>query len=281
MNIDPNQLETLKQVIPESTLKLLINPLAQGIGYSLSGIYYAIFGKLIRYGVVKKAETDALIKRVSEKYEKIPEERRTNANEGLIFKAFEDSRYSLSSEELRNLFANLIANSTDSKCINEISPYFSTVLKNLSVNEALFLNRFKHTQSIAIAKVQFTDSKNRQFFTDYKQDYVLNDNDNHKKETISVYSKEIDTLESLGIVKRKYGQFNDSERPTLNKIKKHINSKHLEKKLNGQFELDLNTKEPQEIFVTKRHYDTVKFIPGKLELTELGQSFIKIVLGGL
>ena len=203
MNIDPNQLETLKQVIPESTLKLLINPLAQGIGYSISGIYYAIFGKLIRYGVVKKAETDALIKRVSEKYEQIPEERRTNANEGLIFKAFEDSRYSLSSEELRNLFANLIANSTDSKCINEISPYFSTVLKNLSVNEALFLNRFRHTQSIAIAKVQFTDSKNRQFFTDYKQDYVLNDNDNHKKETISIYSKEIDTLESLGIVKRK------------------------------------------------------------------------------
>lgn len=277
MSVDQNQIKDLEQVIPKSTLELLLNPIAQGIGYSLGGLYYAIFGKLIRYGVVKKAETDALIKQVSEKYTQIPEERRTDANKGLIFKAFEDSRYSLSSEELRNLFANLIANSTDSKYLDQNSPYFSTVLKNLSVNEALFLNNFKHTQSIAIAKVRFTDSKDRQFFTDYKQDYVLNKNDNPKKETISIYSKEIDTLESLGITRRKYGQFNNSERNDLSKIKKHINNKHLEKNLNGHLELNINSKKRQKIFLTQHQYDTVNIIPGSLELTELGQSFVKII----
>ncbi|WP_019205477.1 Abi-alpha family protein [Limosilactobacillus ingluviei] len=277
MSVDPNQIKDLEQVIPKSTLELLLNPIAQEIGYSLGGLYYAIFGKLIRYGAVKKAETDALIKQVSEKYTQIPEERRTDANKGLIFKAFEDSRYSLSSEELRNLFANLIANSTDSKYLNKNSPYFSTVLKNLSVNEALFLNKFKYTQSIAITKVRFTDSKDRQFFTDYKQDYVLNKNDNPKKETVSIYSKEIDTLESLGIVRRKYGQFNNSERNDLSKIKKHINNKHLEKNLNGHFELDINSKKRPEIFLTQHQYDTVNIIPGSLELTELGQSFVEII----
>lgn len=276
--MDPNQLEVLKEFIPQSSVELLLNPLAQGVGYTISGIYYAIFGKLIKYGAAKKAETDALINKVSEKYSKIPEEDRTDANKGLIYKAFENSRYSLSSEELRELFANLIANSADSKYSKEVVPYFSTVLKSLSVNDALFLKRFKSKQSIAMVKIRFTDSKSPRNFTDYKQDYILNKNNNSKKETIKTYSKEIDTLESLGIVKRKYGQINNSEKQDIQKILQHINDKHLEKKLSGRFTLELNSDKPQEIFLTQHPYDTVRPIPGSLVLTDLGKSFISMVI---
>lgn len=276
--MDPNQIEVLKEFIPQSSVELLLNPLAQGVGYTISGIYYAIFGKLIKYGAAKKAETDALINKVSEKYSKIPEEDRTDANKGLIYKAFEDSRYSLSSEELRELFANLIANSADSKYSKEVAPYFSTVLKSLSVNGALFLKRFKSKQSIAMVKITFTDSKSPRNFTDYKQDYILNKNNNSKKETIKTYSKEIDTLESLGIVKRKYEQINNSEKQDIQKIIQHINDKHLEKKLAGRFTLELNSDKPQEIFLTQHPYDTVRPIPGSLVLTDLGKSFIDMVL---
>lgn len=276
--MDPNQIEVLKEFIPQSSVELLLNPLAQDVGYTISGIYYAIFGKLIKYGAAKKAETDALINRVSEKYSKIPEDHRTDANKGLIYKAFEDSRYSLSSEELRELFANLIANSADSNYSKEVAPYFSTVLKSLSVNDALFLKRFKSKQSIAMVKITFTDSKSPRNFTDYKQDYILNKNNNSKKETIKTYSKEIDTLESLGIVKRKYGQINNSEKQDIQKILQHINDKHLEKKLTGRFTLELNSDKPQEVFLTQHPYDTVRPIPGSLILTDLGKSFINMVL---
>lgn len=52
--MDPNQLEVLKEFIPQSSVEILLNPLAQGVGYTISGIYYAIFGKLIKYGAAKK-----------------------------------------------------------------------------------------------------------------------------------------------------------------------------------------------------------------------------------
>nr|PMC27398.1 hypothetical protein CJ225_06085 [Gardnerella vaginalis] len=278
MNLDPNQIELYKELIPQSTLELLLNPTAQGIGFSIAGIYYGIFGKLIRYGVVQKAKTDALIKKTAEKYNNIPEDKRTDVNKGLIYKYFEDSRYSLASEELRELFSNLIANSANTNNIDKVSPYYSTVLKNLDQKDAVFLERFKNKQSLAIVKITFTDSKSPSNFTDYKQDYILNKNNNSKKETIKTYSKEIDTLESLGIVKRKYGQINNSEKQDIQKIFQHINDKHLEKKLAGHFTIELDSDKPQEIFLTQHPYDTVRPIPGSLDLTDLGKSFIKMVL---
>ena len=106
----------------------------------------------------------------------------------------------------------------------------------------------------------------------------MNKNNNSKKETIKTYSKEIDTLESLGIVKRKYGQINNSEKQDIQKIFQHINDKHLEKKLAGHFTIELDSDKPQEIFLTQHPYDTVRPIPGSLDLTDLGKSFIKMVL---
>ncbi len=62
------------------------------------------------------------------------------------------------------------------------------------------------------------------------------------------------------------------------KIFQHINDKHLEKKLAGHFTIELDSDKPQEIFLTQHPYDTVRPIPGSLDLTDLGKSFIKMVL---
>lgn len=276
--MDPKQLKAIKKFVPNSTIELLLNPVAKEVGYTIAGVYYSIFGKLIKYGVVKKAETDALIKQVAQKYDNIPEKDRTNINKGLIYKAFEDSRYSLSSEELRDLFSNLIANSANVNNTKNASPYYSTILKNLSRNNAKFLARFKSVQSLAIVKIRFIDSKAPKNFTDYKQDYILNKNNNAKKENIKAYSEEIDTLESLGLVKRKYGQTNDAEEDDIKRIYRHINDMHLDKKLPGHFKIKINSDKKQEIFINKYPYDAVQIIPGSLDLTELGKSFVRMVL---
>lgn len=287
MGLDSNQIEAWKQIIPQSTLELLLNPLAQGVGYTISGIYYAIFGKLIKYGVVKKAETDALIKQVSEKYSKIPEERRTGANKGLIYKAFEGSRYSLSSEELRELFSNLIVNSADSKYSNKISPYFSTVLENLSVNDALFLNKFKQKfqkneyviegpdyivdDALPICRLKLTGQNvNNPKYTNiaYKSPESTFA-DNNSKTTLKTYSQEIETFNSFNIMVCQYDKQKEHFIDDYNLMRKLLRVDEEQKGIDGK---------SNHVFYTTSGFSKISAEFGCVELTKLGRSFANIVL---
>lgn len=286
MELDPNQMEAWKQFIPDSTLELLLNPTAQAVGYSIGGLFYGIFGKLIRYGVVKKAETDALIKQVSEQYSKIPEERRTDENKGLIYKAFEDSRYSLSSENLRTLFANLIANSADRNYSNKISPYFSTVLKNLSVDDALFLSKFKQkfhknkyviegpdyivNNALPICRVKLTgQNTNNSKYTNiaYKNQESTFANDS--KNILNVYSKEIETFSSFNIMVCQYDKQRESFFDDYNIMRKLLRIDEEQKGIDG---------ESDHVFYLTQAFNKASAEFGCVELTELGQSFTNMVL---
>ena len=89
--------------------------------------------------------------------------------------------------------------------------------------------------------------------------------------------RKIDTLESLGILRRSYGISNESEKDDLSKIEQLVDSMDLKQKLNGKFNINLNSAN-NHIFITKHQYDNYEFIPGSLELTNLGKSFARIVL---
>ena len=286
MNLDPNQIKAWKQIIPQSTLELLLNPLAQGVGFTISGIYYAIFGKIIRYGVVKKAETDAFIKQVAEKFNKIPEGRRTDANKGLIYKAFEDSRYSLSSEELRDLFSNLIANSADSQFSNKISPYYSTVLQNLSINDALFLSKFKQKfqkneyviegpdyivdDALPVCRMKLIGkNENNPRYTNiaYKsQESTFLDN---SKSALQTYSQEIETFNSFNIMVCQYDKQRENFIDDYKLMRKLLKVDEEQKGIDHKSD---------HIFYLTSGFNKVSAEFGCVELTELGRSFANMVL---
>lgn len=269
---------TIWSMLPKKAQESLVNPVAKAIGDGVGGIFTWVFHKPIEYMAVEQAKVESLKHMTAEKLSKIPENKMDFSKRGLMVKALEDSKYSLDNELMREYFSTLIAKAANKDTANLVSPYFSTILSNMSVRDAKFLEHFKNTQSLAIVKIRFTDSKAPKNFTDYKQDYILNKNVNAKEENIEVYSEEIDALESLGVVKRKYGQINESEADDIRSIFRHIKNKHLEKNLAGHFELELNSDKKQEIFINKHPYDTVQTIPGSLDLTELGKSFVRMVL---
>ncbi|WP_242361291.1 Abi-alpha family protein [Limosilactobacillus antri] len=147
--MDPNQIEAVANWLPTSSKELLLNPSFKAIGLGISGIFYKVFGKAIKYGIIKSNEVDDLINRTSQKVSQIPIDKQTLAKRGLIMKSIEDSQYSLDSEYLREMFAQLISRSANTDYAGGIYPIFPTILSNMASHDAYFLQKLKYEGKIS------------------------------------------------------------------------------------------------------------------------------------
>ncbi|MBD5090233.1 MAG: DUF4393 domain-containing protein [Lactobacillus sp.] len=139
--MDPNFMESVSNWLPQSTKEKLLNPSAEAIGLGISALFYKIFYKPIRYGIVQRQEVNDLINRTSEKVSKIPKDKQTLEKRGLIAKSVENSQYSLDSDQLREMFANIIANTTNKDYVGGVYPVFPTILSNMAPHDAYFIKR--------------------------------------------------------------------------------------------------------------------------------------------
>jgi Abortive infection alpha len=80
--------------------------------------------------------------RVSEKLKNVPPENITTPKPEIAGPAVEALRYVGHVEELRELYANLLANAMDKSTIKEIHPAFVEVVKNMTPEEASILKLF-------------------------------------------------------------------------------------------------------------------------------------------
>lgn len=283
MNIDPNQIEIYKKLIPKSTLELLLNPLAKGIGYTTAGLFYAVFGKIAKYGAANEKEINDLLDRTAKKLDKIPKSKQTTNNKGLMLKGFEDSRYSLNDELMREYFSTLIAKAANKDYKDKISPNFSTILSNLSPSDAQFLRLFKKhyeeapgltvtppyyiADGLPLGRVVYLNKARPLHYSVNRSDLVLN------KEKIISYSKEIDSCESFGIMKRNYNLYDRRYIKQFEEMKKLSNLNYDRKLLKGEI--------PNHIVISTngdQPFNDVEFHRGMINLTQMGKTFLQIVL---
>lgn len=283
MNIDPNQIEIYKKLIPKSTLELLLNPLAKGIGYTTAGLFYAVFGKIAKYGAANEKEINDLLDRTAKKLDKIPKSKQTTNNKGLMLKGFEDSRYSLNDELMREYFSTLIAKAANKDYKDKISPNFSTILSNLSPSDAQFLRLFKKhyeeapgltvtppyyiADGLPLGRVVYLDKARPLHYSVNRSDLVLN------KEKIISYLKEIDSCESFGIMKRNYNLYDRRYIKQFEEMKKLSNLNYDRKLLKGEI--------PNHIVISTngdQPFNDVEFHRGMINLTQMGKTFLQIVL---
>lgn len=102
------------------------------MGQAFSGIVHAVFDPLLRFNIVRKKSLEDFQEKVQTGTHQIPEENRDDSKIGLALKAFEESKYQLDSEELKELFANLITSTVDNRINSKVQPSFSSVLKDMS-----------------------------------------------------------------------------------------------------------------------------------------------------
>jgi hypothetical protein len=122
-----------------------IQPSAQEIGKSLTTVTKTVNValapiKALVWGYEKIEEF--INTRVSEKLQNVPEENITTPKPEVAGPAVEALRYSGHDPNLRELYANLLANAMDTNTLHQAHPGFVEILKNLSSDEAILLQAF-------------------------------------------------------------------------------------------------------------------------------------------
>lgn len=127
--------------------KAVLIPVAQTIGETVSDIMKMVFWPFTTASKLTSGQQDYILekqkakhaqqlevyaKEIKEKLEKIPEEKRIEPDTRIVWDAFEKSRSAIGVDEIRRLYANLIANAANADVADQIHPSFSTIISQLS-----------------------------------------------------------------------------------------------------------------------------------------------------
>ncbi|MCT3039398.1 DUF4393 domain-containing protein [Leuconostoc mesenteroides] len=138
--MNPDDLKTLSDFVPESTKEELLNPPAHAVGQGFGGLLYWILHPLIKLGIRSQAEVEAYQKSFEEKANNIDVENYDPSKIGLAYSTLQSSADRLDNDLLRDMFAQLLTNTLDKTKNTTISPKFKSVLANMSNDEAILLN---------------------------------------------------------------------------------------------------------------------------------------------
>lgn len=103
----------------------------------------------------------SLLKNVSEIKPENIQEPKLN----ILGPALEASRFYIEEQELRDMFAKVIASSMDKEKNNQMHPAFVEIIKQLSPDDALFLKEFENTSRLPYGKLIFIEEMKTEFDT--------------------------------------------------------------------------------------------------------------------
>ncbi len=128
-----------------------LGTIGKAVNVALSPISAAVWG----YEKI----SDFIENKVTDKLEKVPEERISTPPLNIAGPAVEALKFTGHDETLQDLFANLIANSLDSKTVLEAHPSFVDIIKNISSDEGLILKLFATSQQFPMVQFPMVDIK--------------------------------------------------------------------------------------------------------------------------
>ncbi|MEH6445235.1 MAG: DUF4393 domain-containing protein [Oceanospirillaceae bacterium] len=206
-----------------------VQPLAKETGKALGTIGKAVNVALAPISLVVwgyDKMSDFLETKVSEKLENVPENRICTPPPNVVGPAVEGLKFTGHDETLKDMFANLIANSLDSKTVLEAHPSFVDIIKNLSSDEGLILKLFASTQSFPLIDVQLVNIKDHSYQISYRNISQIGALSGCKHPQLT--SNYLDNLCRLGILEIPSGEkLNDAKlyealtsEPSIESIKK-------------------------------------------------------------
>ncbi|QNL51957.1 DUF4393 domain-containing protein [Olivibacter sp. SDN3] len=139
-------------------------PILSEVGKTGGGITRILLSPLngLVWGFDKIVEN--LDNTISEKLNKVSEAKLQTPPPFVAVPSLEAMRYTGEVEELRNLYANLLANSMDMDTIENVHPGFVDIIKNLTPDEAKLLTVFLRVESLPFIDVKQVDDKIQRSF---------------------------------------------------------------------------------------------------------------------
>ena len=131
-----------KEIIVNLTTEALKEP-AKQIGSELASLLDLMFTPLKMAKICRDAWLDDYKARILQKYTQIPEDRRISPPLEIVGPAIEASRYFIQKEEMREMFANLVAHACDSQNDHAVHPAFVFFLTQMTPLEAEIIKQLR------------------------------------------------------------------------------------------------------------------------------------------
>ncbi|MCO6528973.1 DUF4393 domain-containing protein [Lactobacillus sp.] len=126
-------------LLPQSTLELLMNPTIKNIGETLGDVAELVLSPVNIFTTWTNTHIRKYKQSIIDNINKIPEGDRDLSKFNLAMKVIDDSKFQITDDNLREMFAKLIAASIDKRNNQGLSPRFSNVLSQFSPEDARFL----------------------------------------------------------------------------------------------------------------------------------------------
>lgn len=202
MSNDVNQ-DIAKELVAQTAGKTyddLAHPTAHATGQIVSFIPRTVkvwlgkWEKWILNGEYAIRETEVLL---AEKLKNIPEEKIVEPEPYVAVPAIQQLSYSLDSEELRELYANLLASSMNADKKDEVHPAFVDIIKQLNPDEAKLLKYFSAQRTIPAVEVRSYSDDRSYFKIVVKLNFIIPDGILESPQNYLVY---VDNLVRLQLI---------------------------------------------------------------------------------
>lgn len=245
-----------------------VMPVAKKAGNTLSSIWTIAFGGIDIYAEKTQLKRVHALNQFKDELEQavssIPEENIIEPPLHIVGPSLEASKYYFESDELRTMFAKLIAASINVETTLNAHPSFVEVIKQLSTLDAMNLMLFKKRAHYPIAKYSYLFNEEKHHATCLANVFL----ENPENIDAELNATSMSNLLRLGLVSISYEE--------------HLTTEGIyEKYLNGTFyqelkrEIQENNNPPENGFF--KAYD-ILVQKGVVELTSFGDDFIKICI---
>lgn len=197
INIDVNRL-----------IENSLSPIAEPAMNTIAAIWGLTFGRIDNYYEMKQL-TDAknledFRDKLEQEIEDIPEDSLQEPTLSIAGPALEASKYFYKEEELRDMFAKLVASSMDSSKINDVYPSFAEIIKQMSKLDAQNLRIISTGSQTAriICKIQVSNSSGS-YNTIYSNVYIANSEASNLEDVAA----SLTNLVRLGLIEIDYSQY--------------------------------------------------------------------------
>lgn len=177
------------------------NKISKNIGERIGFCWDFLTAKIkpIMYETIR--ECDYKLKEIdtklAKKYEKIPDDNKTEPRLSIVGPAIEVLKYNLDEEHIKEMFVNILTSEMDNRKQNKILPAYTEIIKQLNKEDAILLKSLKQIRkqqlSTCITRLEFNNDEG---YMDL--DTIIVDSLNH---TIMPKKIVLENLERLNIIK--------------------------------------------------------------------------------
>ncbi len=181
----------------------LVHPTAKAIGETISLIPRALnaaLSPIYKWVESKEYNLEQTKQLLAEKLKNIPEDKIVPPDAYVAVPAIQNLSYCMDSTELRELYANLLANSLIAGKKEKVHPAFVDQIRQMSPLDARILENFSKPETLPLCSVKWTPDPNR--FRGIKPLRHFKDNAGSSKallENITVFSDLSASLEDLAV----------------------------------------------------------------------------------